>query len=56
MIASLALFALAAIVIGRALGHMRFADLAAAITQTHGAALLEALLFDRPLLYRADRL
>ena len=42
-IASLVLFALAAIVIGRALGHMRFADLAAAITQTHGAALLEAL-------------
>jgi len=42
-IASLVLFALAAIVIGRALGHLRFADLAAAITQTHGAALLEAL-------------
>ena len=43
VIASLALFALAAIVIGRALGHMQFADLAGAITQTHGAALLEAL-------------
>ncbi len=42
-IASLVLFALAAIVIGRALGHLRFADLAAAITQTRGAALLEAL-------------
>ncbi len=42
-LASLALFALAAIVIGRALGHLRFADLAAAIAQTHGATLLRAL-------------
>ncbi|MGA8173122.1 MAG: lysylphosphatidylglycerol synthase domain-containing protein, partial [Methylocystis sp.] len=43
VIASLVLLALAAIVIGRALARLQFADLAAAIGQTHGAAILSAL-------------
>lgn len=43
VIASLALFAVAAIVMGRALGRLRLEDLAAAIAQTPGATLLGAL-------------
>lgn len=42
--ASLALFALAAFILGRTLSNMRFADLAAAISATSGAQVLQAVL------------
>jgi glycosyltransferase 2 family protein len=41
--ASFGLFAVAALVLGRALAHVRFVDLAAAIKDTSGADLLDAL-------------